>query len=85
MPSKIQESTLTFVPNKSFGELLDIWSKNFILLAFFNWEFSYIELWFTDKKIARYSFQCIDQIFVKGYGELSLANNMGKNFGKNIS
>ena len=33
----------------------------------------------------RYSVQPRDRIFVKGYGFLSLARNMGKHFGKNIS
>ena len=35
----------TFVPNKSFGRLLDISPKNFIFLKAFNLEFSYIEVW----------------------------------------
>ena len=39
----------TFVPNKSFGQLIDISPKNFIFLKTFNSEFSYIELWFTDQ------------------------------------
>ena len=39
----------TFVPNKSFGQLLDISSKKFIFLKTFDSEFSYIELWFTDQ------------------------------------
>ena len=39
----------TFVPNKSFGQLLDILSKTFIFLKTFNSEFSYIEVWFTDQ------------------------------------
>ena len=39
----------TFVLNKSFGQLSDISSKNFIFLKTFNSEFSYIELWFTDQ------------------------------------
>ena len=38
-----------FVPNKSFGQLLDISLQNFILLKFFDSEFSYIEMWFKDK------------------------------------
>ena len=38
-----------FVPNKSFGQLLDIWLKIFIVLKSFNLEFSYIEAWFTDQ------------------------------------
>ena len=33
----------------------------------------------------RYSVKHRDQIFVKGYGFLSFAKNMGKNIGKNIS
>ena len=38
-----------FVPNKSFGQLLDISHKNFIFLKTFNSEFSYIDIWFTDQ------------------------------------
>ena len=38
----------TFVPNKSFGQLLDISPKNFIFLKTFDSELSYIEVWFTD-------------------------------------
>ena len=38
----------TFVPNKSFGQLLDISPKNFIFLKTFNSELSYIEVWFTE-------------------------------------
>ena len=37
------------VPNKSFGQLLDISHKNFIFLRTFDSEFSYIEVWFTDQ------------------------------------
>ena len=37
----------TFVPNKSFRQLLDISPKKFIFLKTFNSEFSYIEGWFT--------------------------------------
>ena len=33
----------------------------------------------------RYSVQPRDEIFVKGYGCLSFAKNMGKNIGKTIS
>ena len=39
----------TFVPNKSFGQLLDISPKNFIFLKTFHSEFSYIEVWFTNQ------------------------------------
>ena len=46
-----QESRVlyTFVPNNSFGQLLDISPKNFLFLKTFNSEFSYTELWFTDQ------------------------------------
>ena len=39
-----------FVPNKSFGQLLDILSKNFIFLKTSDSEFSNIEVRFTDQK-----------------------------------
>ena len=39
----------TFVPNKSFGQLLDISPKNFIFWKAFDSEFSCIEVWFTDQ------------------------------------
>ena len=39
----------TFVPNKSFGQLLDISPEIFIFLKTFDSEFSYIEVWFTDQ------------------------------------
>ena len=35
--------------------------------------------------MTRCSIQPRDKIFVKGYGFLSFAKNMGKNIGKNIS
>ena len=39
----------TFVPNKSFGQLLDIPPKNIKFLKTSDSEFSYIEVWFTDQ------------------------------------
>ena len=39
----------TFVPNKSFSQLLDISPENFVCLRTFDSEFSYIEVWFTDQ------------------------------------
>ena len=39
----------TFVPDKLFGELLDMSPKSVISLKTFNSEFSYIEVWFTDQ------------------------------------
>ena len=38
-----------FVPNKSFGQLLDISPKNFTFLKTFDSEFSNIKVCFTDQ------------------------------------
>ena len=38
-----------FIPDKSFGQLLDISPKNVIFLKSFNSEFAYIEVWSTDQ------------------------------------
>ena len=37
-----------FAPNKLFGQLLDIWPKNFLFLKMFDPEFSCIEVSLTD-------------------------------------
>ena len=39
----------TFIPDISFGQLLDISPKNFIFLKSFNSGFSYTEVWFNDQ------------------------------------
>ena len=39
----------TFVPNKSFGALLDISPTNHIFLKTFNSEYNEIEVWFADQ------------------------------------
>ena len=39
----------TFVPNKSFGSLLDISPSNHIFLKAFNSEYDEIVIWFTDQ------------------------------------
>ena len=39
----------TFVPNKSFGQLLDISAKNFTFFKALYSEFSYIEVWSIDQ------------------------------------
>ena len=41
----------TFVPNKSFGSLLDISPSNHIFLKTFNSEYDEIVVWFTDQNI----------------------------------
>ena len=40
----------TFVPNKSFGSLLEISLTNHVFLKTFNSEFQEIKIWFTDQK-----------------------------------
>ena len=37
------------VPNKSFGQLVDISLKNFMFLKTFDSEISYMDVWFTDQ------------------------------------
>ena len=39
----------TFVPNKSFGQLLDISPENFLFFKTFDSELLYIKVWFTDQ------------------------------------
>ena len=46
---QISKVLYTFVPNKSFGQLLDISPKSFIFLKTFNSEFSYTDVSFTDQ------------------------------------
>ena len=38
-----------FVSNKQFGQLLDISPRSFTFSKTLNSEFSYIEVWFTDR------------------------------------
>ena len=40
----------TFVPNKTFGSLLEISPANHVFLKSFNSEFREIKVWFTDEK-----------------------------------
>ena len=39
----------TFVPNKNFGQLINISPHAFTLMNTVNTEFSYVEVWFTDQ------------------------------------
>ena len=39
----------TFVPNKTFGSLLEISPANHVFLKTFNYEFQEIKIWFTDQ------------------------------------
>ena len=48
--NKIQESCRhSFVPNKRFGQFLDVSPKNLLFSKTFDSEFSYTELLFTDQ------------------------------------
>ena len=49
----LQDSRIlyTFVPNKTFGSLLEISLANHVFLNTFNSEFHEINIWFTDQKI----------------------------------
>ena len=40
---------LTFVPNKQFGQLINISPHSLTMLSTTNTEFSSIEVWFTDQ------------------------------------
>ena len=39
----------TFVPNKTFGQLINIFPHGFTMKNAVNTEFSYVEVWFTDQ------------------------------------
>ena len=39
----------TFVPNKTFGQLINISPHAFAMMNAVNTEFSYVEVWFTDQ------------------------------------
>ena len=39
----------TFVPNKSFGSLLEVSPTNHVFLKTFNFKFQEVKIWFTDQ------------------------------------
>ena len=43
------KALLTFVPNKQFGQLINISSHSLTMLSTTNTEFSSIKVWFTDQ------------------------------------
>ena len=49
MVNKDSQVLYTFIPNKSFGSLLDISPSNHIFLKTFNSEYDEIIVWFTDQ------------------------------------
>ena len=52
----------TFVPNKTFGSLLEISPTNHVFLKTFNSEFQEIKIWFTDQTST--PFEVKDKIIV---------------------
>ena len=46
---QVSEELITFVPNKQFGQLINIAPHSLIMLSSTNTEFSSIEVWFTDQ------------------------------------
>ena len=44
-----QQDSRTFVPNKTFGSLLEISPTNQVFLKTFNSEFQEVKIWFTDQ------------------------------------
>ena len=43
------KALFTFVPNKQFGQLINISPHSLTMLSTTNTEFSFIEVWFTDQ------------------------------------
>ena len=46
---QVSKALFTFVPNKQFGQLINIPSHSLTMLSATNTEFSCIEIWFTDQ------------------------------------
>ena len=46
---QLSKVLFTFVPNKQFGQLINISPHSLIMLNTTNTEFSFIEVWFTDQ------------------------------------
>ena len=39
----------SFVPNKQFGQLTNIWPHSLMMMNTVNTEFSFVKVWFTDQ------------------------------------
>ena len=63
-----------FVPNKLFGQLLDISTKNFMSLKIFYSEFFYIEVWFI--------YQCYKPIEIDNKTNIPLVINQSVKYKK---
>ena len=66
----------TSVPNKLFGQLLDISPKNLIFLKTFNSGFSYTEVWFGYFNLSgKYSQKLLDHAKVSTTNAIKTASN----------
>ena len=63
-----------YVPNKLFGQLLDISPKNSMFLETFGSEFSYIKVWLTN--------QNSKSLEIEGKISITLANNLSVKYRK---
>ena len=63
-----------YVPNKLFGQLLDISPKNSMFLETFGSEFSYIKVWLTN--------QNSKLLEIEGKISITLANNLSVKYRK---
>ena len=86
-------STCTFVPNKQFGQLINISPQSLKMMNTVNTEFSSVEVWFTDQVSKaleigiikmRYSTEPTFRKYVKGYDSLSFARTFGDKYGKKL-
>ena len=51
MISAYFKGIITFVPNKTFGQLINISPHAFTMMNTVNTEFTYVQVWFTDQSI----------------------------------
>ena len=49
---QVSKLLFAFVPNKQFGELINIAPDSLTMLSTANTEFSFIEVWFTDQTVS---------------------------------
>ena len=86
-------STCTFVPNKQFGQLINISPQSLKMMNTINTEFSSIEVWFTHQVSEaleigiikmRYSTEPKFRKYVKGYDSLLFARKFGDKYGKKL-
>ena len=84
----------SFVPNKQFGQLINISPHSLTMMNTVNTEFSFAEVWFTDQFDTnywvdiikmRYSTEPRFRKYVKGYVFLSFARKFGNKYGTKLT